>query len=220
MPDDRPCACGCANTFSTKDADADLERYRKEGPNPSTRALLDAIVAQGVDGATVLDIGAGIGGIQLGLLPAGAASVESVDATEAYVATAQAEADRRGYGDRTHGQVGNYVDLAADIGPADIVTLDKVLCCYSDMPALISNVGANARRVVGLVYPRETWWNRLGSRIFAVVGWVTRDPTRWHIHRTADVDAILRAAGFARREIKREFIWQVVLYVRSPERAG
>lgn len=215
MPNDRPCACGCANTFSSKEADADLARYRKEGPNASTRALLDAILAEGVEGATVLDIGAGIGAIQLDLLAGGVASVESVDATEAYVATAQAEAERRGYGDRTHGQVGNYVELAADIGPADVVTLDKVVCCYSDMPALISSVGENARRMVGLVYPRETWWNRLGSRIFAAVGWVTRDATRWHIHRTVYLDAILRNAGFARREIKRDFIWQVVLYVRS-----
>ena len=72
-----------------------------------------------------------------------------------------------------------------------------------------------AKRVVGLVYPRETWWNRLAARVMAAWGWLTRDQTRWHLHATADIDRILRGAGFERREVDRTFIWQVVLYVRA-----
>lgn len=214
MPD-APCNCNCINTFSTKEADADLERFRKEGPSRSTRALLEAIVAEGVEGATLLDIGAGIGAIQLGLLEAGAASAQTVDASEAYVETARAEAERRGYGDRTHGQLGDFVALAGDIALADIVTLDKVVCCYADMPSLIRQVAEHAGRVVGMVYPREAWWNRIASRAFAALGWLTRDTTRWHVHRTSDIDSILRGAGFARREIRRDMVWQVVLYLRA-----
>lgn len=214
MPDDTPCTCGCPNTFSTKDADADLKRYREQGPNPTTQALIDALVAQGIEGATVLDIGAGVGAIQMELLSAGAAKAESVDATEAYLAAARAEAERRGFGDRTHGRLGDFVALAAEIDPADIVTLDKVVCCYPDMLALLGRAAEHARRVVGLVYPRYTWWNRIGSRAFAVMGWLTRDATRWYLHRTADVDATLRSAGFERREVMRNMVWQVVLYVR------
>lgn len=217
MPKDAPCTCGCPNTFSTKEADADLKRYRKDGANRSTRALIAAILAEGVEGATLLDIGSGIGAIQLELLAAGAASAESVDATEAYVAVARAEAERRGYGDRTRGQVGDFVALATDIEPADVVTLDKVVCCYTDMPALLSRAGEHARRMVGLVYPRETWWNRVASRAIAVIGWLTRDPTRWYLHPTADVDRLLVTAGFERREVHRELIWQVVLYVRAQD---
>lgn len=159
MPDPAPCSCGCPNTFSTKEADADLTRYVKEGPNPSTRALIAAIVAEGIEGSTLLDIGAGIGAIQLELLAAGAKSAELVDATDAYVAAAGAEAERRGYGDRARGRVGDFVALAGEIGPADVVTLDKVVCCYTDMPALLGHAGEHARRMVGLVYPRDTWWN-------------------------------------------------------------
>ena len=215
MPDDTPCSCGCPNTFSTKEADADLKRYLKTGPNPSTRALIEAIVAEGIEGATLLDIGSGIGAIQLGLLAAGATGAESVDATDAYVTVARAEAERRGYGDRTRGHVGDFVALAAEIDAADVVTLDKVVCCYSDMPALMTRAAAHSRRMVGLVYPRTTWWNRLAARVMAAWGWLTRDPTRWHLHATADIDRILRGAGFERREVDRTFIWQVVLYVRA-----
>ena len=215
MPDDAPCSCGCPNTFSDREAVSDLKRYRERGPDGTTQALIDAIVGRGVDGATVIDIGAGVGAIQLALLDAGAARATSVDATEAYVAVAREEAERRGVGDRVEARFGLFEAVADEIEPADIVTLDRVVCCDPDLPGLLGRVTERARRMVGLVYPRETWWNRAASRVFAAWGWVTRDPTRWHLHETADLDRILRAAGFERREIDRTLVWQVVLYVRA-----
>ena len=214
MTDRPPCDCGCANVFSTKEAENDLKRYRRQGPDASTKALIDALLAEGVDGSTLLDIGAGIGAIQLNLLPAGLAHAESVDATEAYVIAARDEATRRGFGDRVNGRVGDFVAVATEVPAADVVTLDKVVCCYADMPALLGGAADRARRVVGLVYPRETWWNRLASRGLAAWGWLTRDPTRWHIHPVADIDAVLRRAGFDRHDVKRELIWQIALYRR------
>jgi hypothetical protein len=212
---DRPrCDCGCTNVFSSREAENDLKRYRKNGPDSSTKALIDAIVAEGVEGATLLDIGAGIGAIQLGLLAAGAARAESVDATEAYVEAARDEAVRRGVGDRVAGRVGDFAQLAGDIAPADFVTLDKVVCCYGDMPALVARAADRARRAIGLVYPRETWWNRVAARGIAVRGWITRDPTRWHLHAVAEIDAVLARAGFERHDVRRELIWQIALYRR------
>jgi hypothetical protein len=214
MTDRPPCDCGCANVFSSKEAEGDLKRYRKNGPESSTQALIDALIAEGVDGATLLDIGAGIGAIQLGLLAAGAARSASVDATEAYVEAAREEAVRRGFGDRAAGRVGDFVALAPELAPADIVTLDKVVCCYRDMPALLGRAAERATRLIGLVYPREIWWNRLASRVIAAWGWLTRDPTRWILHRHADIDAVLARAGFERHDVRRELLWQVSIYRR------
>jgi hypothetical protein len=50
----------------------DVARWRRGGPNPATQELIEVIRADGVDGATVLDIGAGVGIIHLTLLEAGA----------------------------------------------------------------------------------------------------------------------------------------------------
>ena len=215
MADQTPCNCGCPNTFDEKMAASDLKRYLKDGPDKSTRALIDAIVGEGIEGATLLDIGGGIGAIQLALLDAGAASAESVDATEAYVEVARDEAARRGFAERTNGRIGTLEGLAQVIDPADVVTLDKVVCCDPDLPGLLVRAAERAQRMVGLVYPRETWWNRLASRMIATWCWITRDPTRWRIHPTADIDAILRTAGFQRRDVDRSLIWHVVLYVKA-----
>jgi SAM-dependent methyltransferase len=216
MPERRPCDCGCTpNTFSDRDAAADLKRYLEKGPDKTTRALIDAIVAEGVEGTTVLDVGGGIGAIQLELLAAGAARAEAVDASAAYIETASAEAERRGYGDRTTGRVGDFVELATSIESADVVTLDRVVCCYPDVDALLGAAADKSTRIVGLVYPRDTWWNRVVGRVMNSWGWLTRDSTRWYLYPTSRVDGILRRAGFAGRDIARDWIWQVILYRRE-----
>ena len=213
MPDKPSCDC-CVNTFSTKEAEADLKRYRRHGAEGVTRALVEAIKAEGVQGRSLLDVGGGIGAIQLELLAAGLARSESVDATEDYVSVARDEAVRIGYGDRSSHRCGTLTELAADVAAADIVTLDKVVCCDPDLHALLAAVASKANRMVGLIYPRVTWWNRLAARALAAWGRVTRDPTRWHFHPDAQIDGLLRNAGFERRDVDRTLIWQVVLFVR------
>jgi magnesium-protoporphyrin O-methyltransferase len=216
VPERRPCDCGCTpNLFSDREAEKDLKRYLEKGPDATTRTLIDAIVAEGVEGMTVLDVGGGIGAIQLELLGAGAARAEAVDASEAYIETARVEAERRGYSARTTARIGNFVELAGSIEPADIVTLDRVVCCYPDVDALLGAAADKATRMVGLVYPREIWWNRVLGRTMNALGWLTRDPTRWYLHRSGQVDAIMRRAGFAGRQVTRDWIWLVVLYRRE-----
>ena len=215
MPEREPCTCGsCVNTFSTKNAEDDLKRYRKQGPDAMTQALIDAIRAEGIEGASLLDVGGGIGAIPLGLLAAGLGTAESVDASEAYVTIAKTEAERRGLADRTSHHFGTLSELADAIGAADVVTLDKVVCCNADLPLLLGDVVARARRMVGLIYPRESWWNGIAARGIAAFGWLTRDPTRWFLHPHAEIDGILERAGFERRQVDRSWIWQVDLYVR------
>ena len=201
--------------FGTGEAEGDLKRYRRNGPDSTTKALIEAIVAEGVEGATLLDIGGGIGAIAFELLDAGAASAEAVDATEAYVAVERQEATRRGVAERLHARVGDFVALAPEIEPADIVTLDKVVCCYLDMPMLVGRAAEHARRFVGLVFPREAWWNRVAARFLDAWSWLTRSPVRWRIHPPADIDRVLTRAGFERHDVSRDLIWHVLLYRRS-----
>ena len=217
MPERSPCDCGSLpNTFSDREAANDLKRYLQKGPDATTRALIDAVVGEGVAGSSVLDIGGGIGAIQLELLAAGASRAEAVDASEAYIVTARDEAARRGYGDRTSARVGDFVTLAPVVDEADVVTLDRVVCCYPDVDALLSAAARKSTRLVGLVYPRDTWWNHVAARAIAAWGWLTRDSTRWYLYPPERVDAVMRGAGFAgRRPITRSFIWQVVLYRRT-----
>jgi magnesium-protoporphyrin O-methyltransferase len=137
-----------------------------------------------------------------------------IDASTAYLQAAQEEAKRRGHFERITYQHGDFVDLAASLETADIVTLDRVICCYHDMPALVNAAAAKANQYIGLVYPRDTWWLRAASRLPNFGLWLFRNPFRLFIHATNAVDAILRQHGFQRQLRKRTFLWQTMLYVR------
>ena len=217
-----PCDCpACPNIFNDAAAEDSLRRYRRKGPDSTTRELIEAIVAEGISGASVLDIGGGIGAIQLELLAAGAAETVSVDASPPFVAAARTEAARRGFGDRARHLEGDLVALAEAVEPADVVTLDRMVCCYNDMPGLVARSIDHARRMIGLVYPRDAWWTRSLARVMTAVNRVTRGKLRWYIHSEAALDGLIRDGGFERRYLRRHLLWQVALYVRaSPEAEG
>jgi hypothetical protein len=96
-------------------------------------------------------------------------------------------------------QHGNMVAIAPMLSASDIVTLDRVICCYDDMPALVERSAALAERLYGVVYPRDTWWFRLFTRARSVIMRARREPMRFFVSPTAAVDAIIRAQGLEPR---------------------
>jgi SAM-dependent methyltransferase len=219
---DRPacgpgCACSVGNEFGERVARNELRAYRRKGPEKTTRWLIEGLRAGGVDGLTVLDVGGGVGAVHHELLSAGARSAVDVDGSPAYVAVARDEAERRGTLDRVRYETGDFVELAPGIEPADLVALDRVVCCYPDMAALVRLSAARATRRYGLVYPRDPWWLRAGGAVLNGLARLARQRLRAWIHRTADVDAIVREAGFRPRYRRSDLFWQVVVYERSAE---
>jgi SAM-dependent methyltransferase len=208
------CGCSIGNEFGEAAARQDLRSYRKSGSSTTTRWLVDGLTAGGVEGLTVLDIGAGVGAAHQALLAAGAAAVTDVDGSAAYVAVAREEAERIGTADRVTYEVGDFVELASSVAPADLVVLDRVICCYPQMEQLVRASLAHARLRYGLVYPRDSWWIRAGFAVLNGIARLVRVRTRAYIHRTAAVEAIIREAGFVPRLSRWSLVWQVAVYER------
>lgn len=200
--------------FDEENADNDLRVYRAEGPDETTAWLLDDLKARGVERQTLLDIGGGVGMIQHELLKAGAASAVHVDASSAYIDAAKREAKRRKLGERIAWHFGNFVDLARELEPADIVTLDKVICCYDDMPRLVRSSARLAKRHYAIVVPRDKWWFRAAVRVMNLFQAVTRNPYRMFVHRHQAIEAIIAKAGLKRSFSRHNFMWQVLVYSR------
>jgi magnesium-protoporphyrin O-methyltransferase len=201
--------------FDDKVAREELEAYRKHGPDNTTRLLLDAILERNVRGLTLIDIGGGVGAIQHELLRAGVEHGISVDASTAYLNAARSEAERLGHADRMEYRYGDFVALAPQIEAADIVTLDRVICCYPDVEALVGLSSARARRLYGVVFPHDNLVFRFGQRIINLYFRVTRNPYRSFIHSAQVVEAILARQGFYRAFRKTTWFWQVMLYERA-----
>ena len=211
-------ACGCDpgfEIFDRKTAEDDIERYRRHGPDATTRMLLDLIAERGVTGADVLDIGGGVGVIDHELLEAGAARAVLVDAAVPSIEVAREEAARRGNLDRIDFVDGDFVSRAPTIEPADIVTLDRVICCYPDMEALVRSSASRAKALYGLVLPRDRMILRWGAKLlnlwFRFRGWRYRG----FAHPNARVDALVAEAGLRPRGETGTWVWRVVLYERA-----
>ena len=214
MPD-RCCIPDYDAEFDDNRARRDLDEYRAKGVSGSTRRLVEALLAQGVEGTTLLDIGGGVGIIQLELLAAGVTSSVDVDASAPYLRSAEVEAATRGLGDRTAYRHGDFVALADAVEAADIVTLDRVICCYPEVQALITASAARARRLYGLVYPVDRWWTRLAVGLANLLPRLSRSAFRGYVHPQPLVDRLIRDAGLVRVYRHAGRVWQTEVY-RQP----
>jgi len=169
----------------------------------------------GVEGNTLLDIGGGVGAIQYDLLEAGAREVTAVDASSAYQQAARAEAERRGVSARIQFQLGDFVTLAPQVATADIVTLDRVVCCYPEMEPLVRLSAERCRRLYGLSYPRYRWPVRAVVSIENAFRQLFRNSFRSFVHSPTVMDRLLTGLGFTLRSRLRTFAWDIALYERS-----
>lgn len=194
----------------------ELNDYRHRGAHGETRRLVDAVAAEGVDGAELLDVGPGVGVIGHELMARGAGRLTAVELSRNYLAAAEDEARDRGYADRADFRFGDFVRLAPQLDDADVVTLDRVLCCYPDWRALVDASVTRARRTYGLVYPLDRPWWRAAATVGNLVLRVMRTDFRFHVHPDRAVDARIRSAGFERRHRHAGLLWQTVVYARVP----
>ncbi len=205
--------------FDTARARDDLKRFHETGPDPTTRRLIAALQAaihqSAVPPSTLLDIGGGIGAVHHELLGADVQEAVHLDVSPAFLEVATEETARRGHGDRVRFVRGDFVALAEGIEVADLVTLDRVICCYPEMEPLVRLSAAKAGRLYGAVYPRGEWWVRLATWFENGVRRLGGSPFRAFVHPPARIRAELEGAGLVPVEGHRTFAWEIVVYARQ-----
>jgi magnesium-protoporphyrin O-methyltransferase len=177
--------------------------------------LISAIEEDGVEGMTLLDIGGGVGGVQHALLIDGVVEAIHVDASSAYVRAAREEAERRNLDCRIKFRQGNFVDLAQELPVVDLVTLDRVICCYDEMEPLVRLSAKKARERIGLVFPRDFRIFRIFLPLVNFVLGLRGTPFRIYLHDTQSVDRVIKEQGFNRRFHKNSGFWQTLVYNRD-----
>lgn len=205
--------------FDRAYVEGELEAYRKDGPGKTAKRLADSLVTAGVRDRTLLDVGGGLGDIQLELFRHGLSRAAHVEVSEAYGEAAHSLAREGGFDDRVEFHVGDFVELAAAIQDADFVTLDRVICCYPDMPALVEASLAKTRRAYAISVPRDIWPIRLFIAFENLVRKFKKSGFRTYVHPIREMDRRIRAHGFEPAEDRSTFVWRVLLYRRatSPE---
>jgi 2-polyprenyl-3-methyl-5-hydroxy-6-metoxy-1,4-benzoquinol methylase len=212
-----PCNC-CQienDTFGEEQAKADIRDYRRRGPANQTKLILNAIRALNLREAALLDIGGGIGAIHHDLLQDVVREATHVDASSAYLKEAKEEAGRRGHSEQVNFIHADFTDVASDLPTVDIVTLDRVVCCYPDFRRLLQAAAEHSQRALAFTYPRETWYMRVGLKVINFFQALRRDPFRVFLHPIAEMDSLLETEGFERVTFRRLFVWEMALYRRT-----
>jgi magnesium-protoporphyrin O-methyltransferase len=210
------CQCeGIEMMFDEESVRRELLFYERDGADDTTRWLIDAIKGRDIDGLSLLDIGGGLGAIQHDLLASGAVRATHVDGSSAYLEAAKRLARKRELEDHIQWRHGDFVEIAPELAPSDIVTLDRVICCYDDMRALVTASAGLTGRYYGMVLPRDTWWLRLGRRFINFFQRVFRNPFQVFIHPVAEVEAILEQHGLHKIFQRDSFIWHVALFAKA-----
>lgn len=202
--------------FGPGTAAADLRRYRWRGPRVTTRLLIRGIRPHLIRDATLLDIGGGIGAIHHELLDHGVARAWQVDPSAAYLVAAEEEARRRHHAGRVefvHGDIGT---ASAMVPAADVVTLDRVVCCDPDYEVLLDRALAKTRRLFGLSFPRDRGVVRGVVTLANLYRRVRGLAFRGFVHPPDRMDALIRERGFERVFAARSPVWQVGVYARTP----
>ena len=211
----RCCATGYERFFGPRLARRDARRYRRRGLDDTALRLVDELASRGVGGASALEVGGGVGAIELELLRKGMEHATIVELSHGYDEEAEALAREARMEERIERRHGDFVEQEALVDPADIVVMHKVVCCYPDAEKLVGAAARHSRRLLALSFPRDTWWLRLAVRVgnvwFRLIGGIET-----FLHEPARVVAIAERAGLTTVLHERSGrVWRVALFERA-----
>jgi hypothetical protein len=166
-------------------------------------------------GYTLLEIGGGIGDLQLELLKTGAARATNVELATQYEGVASELIHDRGLDGRVERRLGDFVREADTIPGADVVVMNRVVCCYPDADALVGAAADHARRFLVMTFPVDRWWTRLGLALGNICFAMRSDGFRAYVHSTSAVLATAQRHGMRPIEHSRGFIWQLIALERT-----
>jgi magnesium-protoporphyrin O-methyltransferase len=195
--------------FSERGARAQARSYRRNGLDGTSRRIVELLKEQGVDGLTLLEVGGGIGAIQIELLKAGLSRAVSVELTPTYEESAAELLRETGFQDRVERKVMDFAHLGDEIDEADIVVMNRVICCYPDMPRLAGAAADHARRLLVMSFPKERWWTRVIVRMANIGMAMTRREFRIFLHPPVRILATGEQHGLKVSADRPGVFWQV-----------
>jgi hypothetical protein len=210
--------CQCPNdyeeVFSQRAATATAERFRRRGLTGTSATIAAQLTDLGVRRSSILEIGGGLGEIQVVMLEKGLAErATNVDLAANWEEPAARLLVERGMQDRVTRLCGDFVKIAPTLPMFDLVILNRVVCCYPNWRSLLSQACSRTRDHLIFTFPRpwtrpivsiENLYQRLRGRSF-----------RAFVHSAEAMIALITQAGFHPLADHRSFFWRTVLVARG-----
>lgn len=190
-------------------------RYGSDGPTAVERRLIGFAVDHGLDGATVLEVGGGVGELQLELLAHGAERTVNLELSHHYEREAARLIEAAGVGGRVARTVGVDVAVHPDRVPhADLVLVNRVVCCYPEARRLLAAAASRADHAIAFTHPPRNWTTRLIAALENLMYRATGRSYRAYIHDPESLCDAVRDQGFEIEVREPGFTWCLVGAVR------
>jgi len=212
-----PCCTPQANLrgtdkFFSRQAKRYLKQFRKRGLAKEQRYLLEGILSTTIEGKAILEIGCGIGALHLTLLKQGGLSAVGIDISEGMLEAAGQLSRESGFENRASYLNGDFAAISDKVGPASIVILDKVVCCYEDLYDLLNKSLAKCGGVYALSFPRPNAMIRMFFNLPILIGTLFRWSFRPYWHDWEKMVQRIQGAGFKQVYKRDTMVWTVRVF--------
>jgi 2-polyprenyl-3-methyl-5-hydroxy-6-metoxy-1,4-benzoquinol methylase len=184
-------------------------RYGKRGLDATARKMVEFLRELGIEDASIVEIGGGVGEIEIELLQAGAARAQNLELSPAYEHEADQLARQAGVQGRLDWRIHDLAEDPGAVEPADLVVLHRVVCCYPDYERLLAAAADHARRALVFSYPPRNAFSRAFYVVFNLVMRLSHSSFRGFAHPPSAMLAVLEDHGLRRTYERRSRIWQV-----------
>jgi len=202
------------SVFSGRFARRQSKRYQRRGLSPAARGIVDFATSQGIAGATVLDIGGGVGQLHIEMLRRGASHVINLEISENYEAEAARLLEQAGLTDRVTRRFLDVAQAPDEVEPADVVVLHRVVCCYPDYARLLSVAAGHARKTLVYTHPAANVVNRVQFGVENSYRRLARNDFRAFIHPPQDMVRAAESDGLAVAYRRHSWNWDIVALAR------
>lgn len=212
-------SCSCCRPdsygafFGEKAARHALRRYRRRGLDGLSARMAGVLRDRGVRGATVLEVGGGIGALAVELLEAGAERATNVELSPEYEDIAAELAREHGVEQRLDRRIGDFVGEVG-VPDADAVVMNRVVCCYPDYDALVGAAADRTRRLLVFSFPRERALVRTAFALMNLWLRLRRQEFRAFVHPVRAMLEVAQRHGLASVLEHRGIVWQVAAFER------
>jgi magnesium-protoporphyrin O-methyltransferase len=205
---------GYTTLFSKRAARRDAKRYREGGLDDTGEEMVAFLRERGIAGATVLEVGGGVGALQLELLKAGAAQATNLELSPEYEEVAAELAQEAGVSGRVERRLGDLVAEPGLAGEADAVLMHRVVCCYPDYDALVGAAAERTKRYLAMSFPRSRLLIRAGMGVVNLGARLLRWEYRTWVHPPEAILAAAERRGLTLAAESSGRIWQVAVLER------
>ena len=201
--------------FNRKEANRRLRNYRRRGLDTTAAAMADFLAKKGMTDRTVLEIGGGVGDFQVELLKAGASHSVNVELSAGYEEAARELMEAEGLSERMERELGDFVERQDLTDTADVVVLNRVICCYPWMDRMLDAAADKTGWLLAVAVPRD----HLLARVFVGAGnafnRLRSCGFQAYVHPVAEMERRAAESGLRRVYLDRGIVWQGMVFERA-----